>query len=46
VFTVYSVIASTIAGAGGTRQPTENELQGLGIYQGRKIAETANKLYG
>lgn len=37
--------ATTIAGADGSRQPTENELQGA-RYQGRKIAEVANKLYG
>jgi len=37
--------ATTIAGADGSRQPTENELQGA-RYQGRKIAETANKLHG
>ena len=37
--------ATTIAGGTGQRQPTENELQGA-RYQGRKIAETANKLWG
>lgn len=37
--------ATTIAGGDGSRQPTENELQGA-RYQGRKIAETANKLHG
>jgi NAD(P)H dehydrogenase (quinone) len=37
--------ATTIAGSDGARQPTENELQGA-RYQGRKIAETANKLHG
>ena len=37
--------ATTIAGADGSRQPTENELQGA-RYQGQKIAETANKLHG
>ena len=37
--------ATTIAGADGSRQPTENELQGA-RYQGRKVAETANKLHG
>jgi NAD(P)H dehydrogenase (quinone) len=37
--------ATTIAGGDGSRQPTENELQGA-WYQGRKIAETANKLHG
>ena len=36
--------ATTIAGSDGARQPTENELQGA-RYQGRKIAETANKLH-
>jgi NAD(P)H dehydrogenase (quinone) len=37
--------ATTIAGGDGSRQPTENELQGA-RYQGRKIAETAHKLHG
>ncbi len=37
--------ATTIAGGDGSRQPTANELQGA-RYQGRKIAETANKLFG
>jgi len=37
--------ATTIAGGDGSRQPTENELQGA-RYQGRKIADTANKLHG
>ena len=37
--------ASTIAGGTGARQPTENELQ-ASRYQGRRIAETANKLWG
>ncbi len=37
--------ATTIAGGDGSRQPTENELQGA-RYQGRKIAETASKLHG
>jgi NAD(P)H dehydrogenase (quinone) len=37
--------ATTITGGDGSRQPTENELQGA-RYQGRKIAETANKLHG
>jgi NAD(P)H dehydrogenase (quinone) len=37
--------ATTIAGGDGSRQPTANELEGA-RYQGRKIAETANKLYG
>jgi NAD(P)H dehydrogenase (quinone) len=37
--------ATTIAGGDGSRKPTENELNGA-RYQGRKIAETANKLWG
>jgi NAD(P)H dehydrogenase (quinone) len=37
--------ASTIAGGDGSRKPTENELNGA-RYQGRKIAEVANKLHG
>jgi NAD(P)H dehydrogenase (quinone) len=37
--------ATTIAGADGWRQPTANELQGA-RYQGRRIAEVANKLHG
>ncbi len=37
--------ASTIAGGDGSRQPTENELDGA-RYQGRKIAEVAAKLHG
>jgi NAD(P)H dehydrogenase (quinone) len=37
--------ATTIAGGDGSRQPTNNELQGA-RYQGRKIAEVANKLHG
>ena len=37
--------ATTIAGADGSRKPTENELKGA-RYQGRKIAETALKLKG
>jgi NAD(P)H dehydrogenase (quinone) len=37
--------ATTIAGGDGSRQPTTNELQGA-RYQGRKIAEVANKLHG
>ena len=36
--------ATTIAGGDGSRQPTENELQGA-RYQGRKIAEAASKLH-
>jgi NAD(P)H dehydrogenase (quinone) len=37
--------ATTIAGGDGSRQPTANELEGA-RYQGRKIAEVANKLHG
>ena len=37
--------ATTIAGGDGSRQPTANELEGA-RYQGRKIAEIANKLHG
>ena len=37
--------ASTIAGRDGSRQPTANELEGA-RYQGRRIAEVANKLHG
>ena len=37
--------ASTIAGGDGSRQPTDNELQGA-RYQGRKVAEVAFKLHG
>jgi len=37
--------ATTIAGRDGSRQPTENELKGA-RYQGRKIADTAMKLFG
>ncbi len=37
--------ATTIAGGDGSRQPSDNELQGA-RYQGRKIAETAKKLHG
>jgi len=37
--------ASTIAGGQGQRQPSANELAGAG-FQGRLIAETANKLFG
>ncbi len=36
--------ATTIAGGDGSRQPTQNELDGA-RYQGRKIAETAAKLH-
>ncbi|MFD3265663.1 NAD(P)H:quinone oxidoreductase [Phenylobacterium ferrooxidans] len=35
--------ASTIAGGDGSRQPSENELEGA-RYQGRKIAQTAARL--
>src|ERR1700732_1005827 len=37
--------ATTITGADGSRMPTTNELVGA-RYQGRKIAEVANKLHG
>ena len=37
--------ATTIAGGDGSRQPSENELDGA-RYQGRKIAEVAAKLHG
>jgi NAD(P)H dehydrogenase (quinone) len=37
--------ATTIAGGDGSRQPTENELDGA-RYQGRVVAETAIKLHG
>lgn len=37
--------ASTIAGGQGQRQPSALELEGAS-YQGRMIAETANKLFG
>jgi NAD(P)H dehydrogenase (quinone) len=37
--------ATTIAGAQGQRQPSENELKGA-RYQGRKIADIAKKLHG
>jgi len=37
--------ATTIAGGDGSRQPTANELTGA-RYQGRKVAEVANKLHG
>jgi NAD(P)H dehydrogenase (quinone) len=36
---------TTIAGGDGSRLPTVTELGGA-RYQGRKIAETANKLHG
>jgi NAD(P)H dehydrogenase (quinone) len=37
--------ATTITGGDGSRMPSANELVGA-RYQGRKIAEVANKLYG
>lgn len=37
--------STTIAGGDGSRQPTENELEGA-RYQGRVVAETAIKLHG
>jgi len=37
--------ATTIAGTDGSRQPTENELDGA-RHQGELIAETAQKLFG
>ena len=37
--------ATTIAGADGSRQPSENELAGA-RFQGRHVAEIANKLFG
>ena len=37
--------ASTIAWGDGSRQPSQNELDGA-RYQGRHIAEIANKLFG
>jgi NAD(P)H dehydrogenase (quinone) len=37
--------ATTITGGDGSRQPSENELAGA-RYQGRRIAETAQKLHG
>jgi NAD(P)H dehydrogenase (quinone) len=37
--------ATTITGADGSRQPSANELLGA-RYQGRRITEVANKLYG
>lgn len=37
--------ATTIAGGKGERQPSANELEGA-RFQGRLIAETANKLFG
>ncbi len=37
--------ATTITGGDGSRQPSQNELEGA-RYQGRRIADTANKLHG
>ena len=37
--------STTIAGGDGSRQPTQNELEGA-RYQGRVVAETAIKLHG
>lgn len=37
--------ASTLAGGDGSRQPTDNELDGA-RYQGRHIAEIASRLHG
>jgi NAD(P)H dehydrogenase (quinone) len=37
--------ATTIAGGDGSRQPSENELEGA-RFQGRLVAETAAKLFG
>ena len=37
--------ATTIADADGSRQPSAEELDGA-RYQGRRIAEVANKLFG
>jgi NAD(P)H dehydrogenase (quinone) len=37
--------ATTIAGADGSRQPSQNELNGA-RYQGRRVAEVAAKLHG
>ena len=37
--------ATTIAGVDGSRQPSANELDG-GRYLGRRVAETATKLFG
>lgn len=37
--------ATTIAGSDGSRQPSENELDGA-RYQGRRVAEVAAKLFG
>jgi NAD(P)H dehydrogenase (quinone) len=37
--------ATTIAGLDGSRQPSKNELEGA-HYQGRHVAEIANKIFG
>jgi NAD(P)H dehydrogenase (quinone) len=37
--------ASTLAGADGSRQPTENELE-IARFQGQHVAEIAKKLFG
>lgn len=37
--------ATTIAGGDGSRQPSQNELEGA-KYQGRQVAEVAAKLFG
>lgn len=37
--------ATTIAGGDGSRQPSETELEGA-RYLGKRVAETANKLFG
>ena len=37
--------ATTIAGADGSRQPSEIDLEGA-RYQGRRVAEVANRLFG
>ncbi len=37
--------ATTIAGGDGSRQPSESELEGA-RFQGRHIAEVANKMFG
>ena len=37
--------ATTIAGADGSRMPSENELAGA-RYQGQHVAEIAKKLFG
>jgi NAD(P)H dehydrogenase (quinone) len=37
--------ATTIAGLDGSRPPSENELEGA-RYQGRHVAEIANKIFG